>query len=85
LITRIYFVQNRVFQKVTNLTRDHSVHLNVEIVKFLKAIVVQKERSSLALMVQKDSFLEVCKMFLSNKNKGNLLSSTILSLFESIS
>jgi len=36
-------------------------------------------------MIQKDSFLEVCKMFLSNKNKGNLLASTILSLFESIS
>jgi len=78
-------VQNRVFQKVTNLTRDKSVHLNVEIVKFLKAIVIQKERSSLMLMIQKDSFLEVCKMFLSNKNKGNLLASTILSLFESIS
>ena len=85
LITRIYFVQNRVFQKVTNLTRDQSVHLNVEIVKFLKALVVQKERSSLMLMIQKDSCLEVCKMFLTNKNKGNLLSSTILSLFESIS
>jgi len=70
---------------VTNLTRDKSVHLNVEIVKFLKAIVIQKERSSLMLMIQKDSFLEVCKMFLSNKNKGNLLASTILSLFESIS
>jgi hypothetical protein len=37
------------------------------------------------LMIQKDSFLEVCKMFLTNKNKGNLLASTILSLFESIS
>ena len=82
--TRIYFVQNKVYQKVTNLSVDNSIHLNVEIVKFLKANVIQKDRCSIQYIIQKDLFLNICDMFLENKNKGNLLASAILNFFEKI-
>jgi len=49
--TRIYFVQNKVYQKVTNLSVDNSIHLNVEIVKFLKANVIQKDRCSIQYII----------------------------------
>ncbi len=62
------------------------MHLNVEIVKYLKSHVqVQvsmKDRSTLHYLITKNYFDAVPKMYLSNKNKGNLLGSCILSFFD---
>ena len=82
--TRIYFVQNKVYQKVANLKHEGSAHLNIEIVKFLKANVIQKDRSSIMYIISKDLFALVFDMYLENINKSNLLASSILALFDKI-
>lgn len=43
---RMYFIQNKVIQKVCDLHKMNSVHLNVEIIKFLKALLQQKTKAS---------------------------------------
>lgn len=63
---------------------DKSAHLNVEIVKFLKACIMLKDKSTILYLIKKDILLQICDMYLDNENKGNLLSSTILSLLEKI-
>jgi antitoxin component of RelBE/YafQ-DinJ toxin-antitoxin module len=42
---RLYFIQNKVIQKVCELKKMKSVHLNVEIIKFLKALLQNKDKS----------------------------------------
>lgn len=73
-------------QKVCDLQRLNLVHLNVEIVKYLKShIQVQvqlKDRSTLHYLITKNYFDAVPLMYLANKNKSNLLGSCILSFFD---
>lgn len=54
----------------------------MEVVKFFKAIVQTKDTMSINYMIKKSIFEKLLDIFLSNKRKGNLLHSCILSLFE---
>ena len=79
---RSFFVNKKVMQHVADCLRFESIQVNVEIIKFFKAIVVAKDTNSVHYMIKKDIFDSIIKIFLSNKNKGNLLHSCILNLFE---
>jgi len=52
------------------------------VVKFFKAVIQAKDTLSVSYMIKKQIFDTILEIFLSNKTKGNLLHSCILSLFE---
>jgi hypothetical protein len=80
----MYFIQNKVIQKVCDLHKMNSVHLNVEIIKFLKALLQQKDKSIISFMISRMSFEVVPQIFLANTNKNNMLGSCILSLLDTL-
>lgn len=45
---------------------DKSAHLNVEIVKFLKACIMLKDKSTIMYLIKKDILLKICDMYLEN-------------------
>ena len=56
--------------------------MNVEIIKFFKAIIQSKDKTGISYMIKNDLFDKLIRIFLENPNKKNLLHSCILSLFE---
>lgn len=44
IIVRVFFVKNQVFNKVANLRKFNSRQVNIEIIKFFKAIIASKDR-----------------------------------------
>jgi len=54
----------------------------VEIIKFFKAIILAKDTQCILYMIKKDLFDQIIQIFLQNENKGNLLHSCILNLFD---
>ena len=79
---RVFFVNNKVMQKVAACQRFNSSQINVEIIKFFKAIIMVKDNTAIMYMIKKDLFEQILHIFLNNKIKGNLLHSCILNLFE---
>jgi len=79
---RHFFINNKVLMKVADCSNYNSIQTNVEVVKFFKAIVQTKDTMSINYMIKKSIFEKILDIFLSNKRKGNLLHSCILSLFE---
>ena len=69
-------------QQVADCHRFESIQVNVEIIKFFKAIIIAKDTNSIHYMIKKDLFDSIIKIFLTNTNKRNLLHSCILNLFE---
>lgn len=41
---RVFFVKNQVFNKIADLRRFNSRQINIEIIKFFKAIIASKDR-----------------------------------------
>lgn len=85
---RMYFAKQNVHQKVCNLYKQNLVHLNVEVVKYLKAhIQVQtqlKDKVTVQYLIMKSFFDIVPQMYLQTQNKNSLLGSCILSFFDQI-
>jgi hypothetical protein len=82
---RVFLVRNKVIQKVAALQRFQSVQTNVEIVKFFKAIVLEKDQLTLDYIFKKEVLLDcVMEMFMNNPRKGNMLHSCILALFDTM-
>lgn len=81
---RMYFIQNKVIQKVCDLKKMKSVHLNVEIIKFLKALLQNKDKSIIQFMIQRWNFDVVPEIYMENTNKNNMLGSCILSLLDTL-
>jgi len=61
-----------------------SVHLNVEIIKFLKALLQNKDKSIIQFMIQRWNFDVVPEIYMENTNKNNMLGSCILSLLDTL-
>lgn len=80
----MYFIQNKVIQKVCDLKKMKSVHLNVEIIKFLKALLQNKDKSIIQFMIQRWNFDVVPEIYMENTNKNNMLGSCILSLLDTL-
>lgn len=76
------FIQNDVKKKVVECKRFESIQTNVEIIKFFKAIIASKDSNLIRWIFSRDLFEQIVNIFLENKNKGNLLHSAILNLFE---
>lgn len=81
---RVFFVKNQVFNKIADLRKHNSRQINIEIVKFFKAIIASKDRQSILCIIKNNVFDAIMKIFLENPNKENLLNSCILSMFDLI-
>jgi len=81
---RVFLVKNQVFNKIADLRKHKSRQINIEIIKFFKAIIASKDRQSILCIIKNNIFDAVMKIFLENPNKRNLLHSCILSMFELI-
>jgi hypothetical protein len=71
-----------VLEKVANLTRFHSKVLSIGIIKFFKAVIKAKDEAFVMYMIKKNLLKTIVDIFLDNENKGNLLHSCILELFD---
>lgn len=72
------------FNKIADLRHCNSRQINIEIIKFFKAIVASKDRQSILCIIKNNIFEAIMRIFLENPNKRNLLHSCILSLFDLI-
>ena len=70
--------------KICDLQKLNSVHLNVEITKFLKGQLQQKDKQTIQYMIKYSCLDVIPQMFLANKNKSNMLGSCILSFLETL-
>lgn len=60
---RSYFIRQKVFQKVVNLGRFKSRFTNVEIVKFVKAIMTSKDKVTILYFIKHCMFDKVIRIF----------------------
>lgn len=79
---RIFAVQQEVIEKVSRLRRFESKLLNLWIVKFFKAIIKVKDEAFVMYLIKKNLLDTIVQIFITNPNKGNLLHSAILELFD---
>jgi len=82
---RIFAVQQEVIEKVSRLQRFNSRLLNLWIVKFYKAIIKAKDEAFVNYLTKKNLLKTISDIFIENPNKGNLLGSSILELFDYLS
>jgi protein phosphatase-4 regulatory subunit 3 len=78
-------VQQEVIEKVSRLQRFDSRLLNLWIVKFYKAIIKAKDEAFVNYLTKKNLLKTISDIFIENPNKGNLLGSSILELFDYLS
>ena len=69
-------------ESVSNLQRFKSKYLNVCIVKFYKAVIRAKDDAFVMYLIKKNLLATIVNIFIENENKGNLLHSCILELFD---
>jgi protein phosphatase-4 regulatory subunit 3 len=67
------------------LQRYQSRLLNLWIVKFYKAIIRVKDEAFVSYLTKKNLLKTIADIFIENPNKGNLLHSCILELFDYLS
>ena len=72
-------------ETIANLTRFNSKLLSILIVKFFKAVVKVKDEAFIMYLIKKNILKTVIDLFLDNPNKGNMLHSIILELFDFMS
>jgi len=58
-----FVVQNEVIQTVAQLARLDSNLLNIEVVKFYKALLRSKDQSYILMIIEKDLFYPVMHIF----------------------
>jgi hypothetical protein len=68
--------------KISRLQRFKSKVLNVSIVKFFKAVIRAKDDAFVMYLIKKNLLATIVDIFIENENKGNLLHSCILELFD---
>ena len=79
---RIFAVSQDVVDKISRLQRFKSKVLNVSIVKFFKAVIRAKDDAFVMYLIKKNLLATIVDIFIENENKGNLLHSCILELFD---
>ncbi len=67
------------------LTKYNSKLLNIWIIKFFKAVIKQKDEAFVLYLIKKNMLKMIVDMYLSNPNKGNMIHSSILELFDFLS
>ena len=79
---RIFAVSQDVVDKISRLQRFKSKVLNVSIIKFFKAVIRAKDDAFVMYLIKKNLLATIVDIFIENENKGNLLHSCILELFD---
>ena len=69
-------------EKISRLQRFRSKVLNVNVVKFFKAIIRAKDDAFVMYLIKKNLLKTIVEIFIENENKGNMLHSSILELFD---
>jgi protein phosphatase-4 regulatory subunit 3 len=64
------------------LHRFNSKLLDLGIVKFYKAVIRAKDEAFVMYLIKKNLLKSIVDIFIENQNKGNLLHSSILELFD---
>lgn len=67
---------------MSRLRRFESKLLNLWIVKFYKAIIKVKDEAFVMYLIKKNLLDTIVQIFIENTNKGNLLHSAVLELFD---
>ena len=75
-------MQQEVVEKISRLQRFKSKVLNVNIVKFFKAVIRAKDDAFVMYLIKKNLLGSIVDIFIANENKGNMLHSCILELFD---
>lgn len=70
--------------KIADLRKHNSRQVNIEIIKFFKAVISTKDKQSILWIIKNNVFDAVMKIYLENPNKRNLLNSCILSMFDMV-
>lgn len=60
---KIFIVQQDVIHVVAHLTRIDSSLLNIEIVKFYKALIRSKDLGYIQMIIEQDLFIPVLQLF----------------------
>ena len=71
-------------ERVAGLQRFKSKFLSLWIIKFYKAVIKSKDDAFVMYLIKKNLLKTVVDIFIENPNKGNLLHSAVLELFDII-
>ncbi len=79
---RMFALKHGLIEAVLNCQRHKSKVLNLHIAKFFKQIIKQKDNVFYQYVMKKQLFLKFFELYEDNQNKGNLLHSIIMDLFD---
>lgn len=66
------------------ITKDNEKILDLQIVKFIKSIIMNGDENLIKIIISNNCFKKIFELFEKNKNKKNLIFSSILDLFDII-
>lgn len=76
-----WLIQNNVLTKILDLVNYNNKMLNLQVVKYIKSIIINNDYNSTKVIMNTDCFGKIISLFNMNKKKDNLIFSAILELF----
>lgn len=80
-LIQYWLIQNNVLTKILDLVKYNNKLLNLQVVKYIKCIIINNDYNSTKVIMNTDCFGKIISLFNINKKKDNLIFSAILELF----
>ncbi len=81
---RYWVIHNDLIPKVMNVLESKSKILQLQVIKFLKAVLMNNEENLFKIVINNNLFTKIFQIFESNSKKDNLIISAILDLIDYI-
>ena len=81
---RYWAIHNDLITKVLCVIEENSKILQLQVIKFLKCVLINNDENLNKLISNNDNFASVIELFNKNQKKDNLIVSAILDLFDYI-
>ena len=81
---RYWVIHNDLINKVIEALKDKSKVLEIQVIKFIRSVIVNNDENLGKLIINNDIFSHVIEIFQRQKNKDNAITAVILDLFDYI-
>jgi protein phosphatase-4 regulatory subunit 3 len=81
---RYWVIHNDLINKVIDALKDKSKVLEIQVIKFIRSVIVNNDENLGKLIINNDIFSHVIEIFQRQKNKDNAITAVILDLFDYI-
>ena len=81
---RYWVIHNDLINKVIEAFKDKSKVLEIQVIKFIRSVIVNNDENLSKLIINNDIFSHVIEIFQRQKSKDNAITAVILELFDYI-